>query len=253
MKATAQSSSGNQNILVKFVAHSGLCSRRKAEALIKAGEISVNNFVVQDPTYHVDTNDTVRYKKQIIQKSTGEDFIYILLNKPTNTLCTTFDPENRATIFDLIKHPKLKNVRLYNIGRLDRNTTGAIIITNDGDLAQRMTHPSFEVRKTYAATLHKPLSAEKIEQIKNGVQLEDGFVRVDNIMPARGRNTQTMLITLHSGKNRIIRRIFEQMGFYVEKLERMAFGPISKKGLAAGQARFLSQKEITLLKESVSR
>lgn len=251
MKAAQHSPKASKNILVKFIPHSGFCSRRKAEALIKAGEISINNFVMQDPTYEVQAKDTVRYKKQIITapKEEETDFVYLVLNKPANTLCTAHDPEGRPTIFDLIKHPKLKHVRLYNVGRLDRNTTGAIIITNDGALAQRMTHPSFEVKKTYAVTLHKPLTEEKIEQIKGGVQLEDCFVRVDKIEPTGSRNSPTVFVTIHSGKNRIIRRIFEQMGFFVEKLDRVAFGPISKKGLAAGEARFLTKKEIAALQE----
>ncbi|MBM3886434.1 rRNA pseudouridine synthase [Candidatus Dependentiae bacterium] len=246
MKATAESSGASKNILVKYVAHSGLCSRRKAEALIKNGEISVNNFVVTSPGYELQPKDVVRYDKKILQQE--KEFFYLIINKPAGMLCTASDPEGRPTIFDLLSHSRFKGLRLYNVGRLDRNTTGALIITNDGDLAQRMTHPSFEVRKTYAVTLHKPLSEEKVEQIKRGVQLEDGFVRVDNIELVRGRSSsQSVFVTLHSGKNRIIRRIFEQMGYYVEHLERISFGPISKKGLAKGEFRLLNQKEIAAL------
>lgn len=245
MKAAIQSSNESKNLLVKFVAHSGLCSRRKAEMLIKRGEITVNNFVMTNPGYQMQERDVVRYDKKVLHKE--QKFLYLVINKPAGVLCTTTDPEGRQTVFDLLTHPRLKGTRLYNVGRLDRSTTGALIITNDGSLAQRMTHPSFEMRKTYAATLHKPLTEDKIEQIRRGVQLEDGFIRVDSIEPARGKHSQTMLITLHSGKNRIIRRIFEQMGYYVEHLERISFGPISKKGLAKGESRMLTHREIKAL------
>lgn len=255
MKAAQQTSKtpSSKNLLVKFVAHSGLCSRRKAEQLIKMGEISVNNFIVKDPAYDVQEKDTVRYKKQVLAAAKKENFIYIVLNKPANMLCTSFDPEGRPTIFDLLKSsPQLAGLRLYNVGRLDLNTTGAILLTNDGDLAQRMTHPSFEMRKTYAVTLHQTITEERMEQIRRGVQLEDGFIRVDSIVPSRGgRHSQTVFVTLHSGKNRILRRIFEQMGLFIEKLERISFGPITKKGLAVGQARLLSNKEVSSLRESL--
>ncbi len=245
MKAATLPSTEPRNLLVKFVAHSGLCSRRKAELLIKRAEITVNNFVITNPGYEMQERDVVRYNKKILSQE--EELVYLVINKPAGILCTTIDPEGRPTVFDLLSHPRLKGTRMYNVGRLDRSTTGALIITNDGALAQRMTHPSFEMRKTYAATLHKPLTEDKIEQIRRGVQLEDGFVRVDSIEPSRGRHTQTMHITLHSGKNRIIRRIFEQMGYYVEHLERISFGPISKKGLAKGESRLLTHKEIKAL------
>lgn len=253
MEIAAEKTQISKNILVKFLAHSGLCSRRKAEALIKMGEISVNNFVIKNPAYVLNERDTVRYDKRIIKPNTNPDFLYLVLNKPVGMLCTAHDPEGRPTIFSLLNHPKLKNVRLYNVGRLDRNTSGAILITNDGKLAQRMTHPSFEVHKTYAATLHKPLSEEKVEQIRRGVQLEDGFIRVDHIETTGNRTSPTALVTLHSGKNRIIRRIFEQMGFFVEKLDRISFGPISKKGLAKGEVRFLNKKEIAALHKQAAR
>lgn len=236
--------STSKNILTKFVAHSGLCSRRKAEELIKCGDITVNNFVITNPAYEMREKDVVRYKKKIISTTTPE-LVYLVMNKPINTLCTAQDPEGRPTIFDLLSHPKIKNLRLFNVGRLDRNTTGAIIITNDGRLAQCMTHPSFEVRKTYAVTLSRPMTQESIETVRRGIQLDNLFVRVDSIEPVNPRITQKLFVSLHSGKNRIIRRIFEQIGFFVERLERVSFGPISKKGLAQGEYRFLTKKEIS--------
>lgn len=240
----------SKNFLVKFVAHSGLCSRRKAEELIKTGEISVNNYITTDPSYLVQERDTIRYKKKILTEEVADNFYYIALNKPANTICTSHDPDGRPTVHEFTKHLNPKNTRLYTIGRLDRNTTGIILLTNDGALAQRMTHPSFNILKTYAVTLHKPLPEERLEQIKRGVQLDDCFIRVDSIEFAQQRkNSPCIFISIHSGKNRIIRRIFEQMGCFIEKLERVSFGPISKKGLAIGQARFLNTKEIATLRK----
>jgi 23S rRNA pseudouridine2605 synthase len=240
----------SRNLLVKFIAHSGLCSRRRAEGLIKIGEITVNNFVITNPGYEMQEKDVVRYKKKVIS-AVQPELMYLVMNKPANTLCTTSDPEGRPTIFDLLTHPKIKNTRLYNVGRLDRNTTGAIIVTNDGDLAQRMMHPSFEVRKTYAVSLNRPMSEEAIQTIKRGIKLEDGFVKVDSIEPVKARITQTMIVSLHSGKNRIIRRLFEQIGYFVERLERVAFGPINKKGLAQGEYRLLTKREVADLLRAV--
>ncbi len=231
-------------LLVKFVARSGLCSRRWAEQLIKGGNISVNNFIMKNPAYRVQEKDIVRFDKKILQR---EEFVYLVLNKPPNTLCTAQDPEGRPTIFDVVAHHKLKNMRLYSIGRLDRNTTGAIILTNDGALAQRMAHPSYKTSKTYTVTLSQSADPSKIEQIRRGVQLEDGFVRVDRIISAFGHDMGTFTVTLHSGKNRIIKRIFEQMNLFVKKLERVAFGPITKKGLARGEWRFLTKEELAWL------
>lgn len=228
-----------------FVVQSGLCSRRKADELIKSGEITVNHWPVTDPTYSVQEKDTVRYKKQILTPQVI-DFTYILLHKPSGYVTTASDNKHRKTIFDLIHDETIKH-RLFPVGRLDITTTGILLITNDGQLAQKLAHPRYEIEKVYQVQLDKALSSEAELAIKKGLFLKDGKISVDRL--ERGYSPTSVRITIHSGKNRIIRRIFESQGYTVIKLERIGFAGLTKKGLALGQWRFLNKKEIAQLKK----
>lgn len=230
--------------LNKFIAHSGVCGRREAAELVKQGLVQVNKKQVNEPGFKVSEADivSVRGKQVFMQKNP----VYILINKPKDYITTSEDPQGRKTVLDIVKNATPE--RIYPVGRLDRNTTGVLLLTNDGELAQKLTHPSFEVRKVYEVTLDKPLVKKDFEQILQGVTLEDGLVRADVIGYADPKNKNIIGIEIHSGRNRIVRRIFEHLGYDVKNLDRVMFGNLTKKNVERGKWRFLSEKEIRLLK-----
>lgn len=230
--------------LNKFVAHAGVSSRRDAADLIRAGKISVNNQVITEPGFKVTRADDIRFQgKKIV---TSRNLVYILLNKPKDHITTTEDPEGRKTVMDIIKNAT--NERVYPIGRLDRNTTGVLLLTNDGELAQKLSHPSYEVRKIYEVTLDRPLVKKDFDELLNGITLEDGFIAPDSLAYADSKNKAVIGIEIHSGKNRIVRRIFEKLGYDVRNLDRVMYANLTKKNVERGKWRFLQDKEIRLLK-----
>lgn len=236
--------------LNQFIAHAGICSRRKADDLIKSGKISVNDQVITAMGYTIKEDDIIKHDGQIL---TPEKKVYVLLNKPKGYITTTSDEEDRKTVLDIVL-PQVKraikniDIRIYPVGRLDRNTTGLLLITNDGDLTQALTHPSFEIAKIYMVTLDRPLNIEEFEKIKLGLELEDGIIKVDEIAYPDPRDRTKIGIALHSGKNRIVRRIFEHFNYEVKKLDRVMYAGLTKKDLPRGKWRFLLEKEIIRLK-----
>jgi len=230
--------------LNKYVSNSGVCSRRAADELIVKGEVSVNDAVVLEPGYRVQQGDKVEYKGKVIRPI--EQRIYILLNKPRDVITTLSDERGRKSIQDIIKGKVSTHV--FPVGRLDRDTTGLLLITNDGDLTKRLSHPSYEVKKIYHATLNKPLEESDLEKIRTGLQLEDGFMKVDGISYVKNAMPNEIGLTVHSGRNRIIRRIFEFLGYEVEKLDRVYYAGLTKKDLPRGMMRFLTKEEVVRLK-----
>jgi 23S rRNA pseudouridine2605 synthase len=230
--------------LNKFIAHSGVCGRREAAELVKEGKVTVNGDKVFEPGYKVSDTDkiVVKGKRVFLQKNS----VYILLNKPKDFITTSNDPQGRKTVLDLIKGATTE--RVYPVGRLDRNTTGVLILTNDGELAQKLTHPSFEVKKIYEVTLDKPVSKADLDQIAAGVTLEDGFVAADSVGYANTKDKHIVGIEIHSGKNRIVRRIFEHLGYDVKALDRVMFANLTKKNVERSKWRYLNEKEVRLLK-----
>lgn len=225
--------------LNKYIAHAGVCSRRNAGLLVKEGKVSVNGHVTIDPSYQVQPQDVVKVNGKRVAT---EKKLYILLNKPKNCIATVSDEKGRRTVIDLLK-PDIKE-RVYPIGRLDRDSTGLLLLTNDGDLAQRLAHPKYEVKKTYHVLLSKPIEQEHMRVLKKGVRLEDGLARIDSIRIAPGSIKNKVYVTLHSGKYRIIRRMFEKLGYEVIALDRIAFATLTKRGLPGSMWRFLKAKEL---------
>ncbi len=228
--------------LNKFIANAGICSRREADDMIAAGVISVNGQVITEMGYKVKPEDVVKYNNESLR---SERLVYILLNKPKDFITTTDDPEDRKTVMSLIA--KACKERVYPVGRLDRNTTGVLLFTNDGDMAKKLTHPSFEVYKVYQVELDRALKASDMLLAEEGVRLEDGFIKPDEVVYA-GADKKTIGIELHSGKNRIVRRIFEHLGYEVKKLDRVVFAGLTKKDLPRGRWRFLTDLEVASLK-----
>ncbi len=228
--------------LNKYIANAGICSRREADELITAGVVTVNGTVITEMGHKVMPGDSVKYNNQLLR---SEALVYILLNKPKDFITTTDDPENRKTVMSLIA--KAGKERVYPVGRLDRNTTGVLLFTNDGDLAKKLTHPSFEVHKIYQVELDRPLKMADMQQIADGIKLDDGFIKVDEIVYA-GAEKNIIGVEIHSGKNRIVRRIFESMQYEVKKLDRVVFAGLTKKDLPRGRWRFLSELEVANLK-----
>lgn len=228
--------------LNKYVAHTGLCSRRKAAEIIKNGKIKVNGITETNPAVEVSEKDQIEYKGRplLLEKN----LIYLLLNKPKAVITSLSDDKGRKTIADLLGRDIEE--RVYPVGRLDYNTTGLLLITNDGELANKLTHPSYEVKKVYEVELDQPLSIQHFQMIKEGLELEDGPIKVDAISIAG--NEKTVGIELHSGRNRIVRRIFEHLGYSVVRLDRMRFADLTKKNLPRGKYRHLTKKEIIFLK-----
>lgn len=232
--------------LNKYLAYAGVCSRRNAVSFIQQGKVSVNNTIIKEPSYLLQENDVVRVNSKIIALQRN---IYVLLNKPKGFITTTDDDHNRNTVMDLLK-PKIKE-RLYPVGRLDQDTTGLILLTNDGMTAQHLSHPSFGVSKIYQVTLDAPLSFDREQQLRAGVQLKDDRVEVDSLVVLNKGRTR-IKIELHSGQNRVVRRLFMHVGYHVLKLDRIVYAGLSKKNLPVGMWRFLNAKEIEYLKSFVA-
>lgn len=244
-KAKEEISSSNSEDgtrLNKFIANAGICSRREADEMIKAGVITVNGEFITEMGYKVQQGDVVKYNNETLR---GERLIYILLNKPKDFITTTDDPEERKTVMNLIA--KACKERVYPVGRLDRNTTGVLLFTNDGDIARKLTHPSFEVHKIYQVELDKAVAKEDMQVISNGITLDDGFIKVDEAAyTTESRNV--VGVEIHSGRNRIVRRIFEHLQYKVLKLDRVVFAGLTKKDLPRGRWRFLTEMEVANLK-----
>jgi len=230
--------------LNKFISNAGICSRREADMLISTGVITVNGKIVTELGYKIKPTDIVHYGGESIRR---EKNVYLVLNKPKDYLTTMDDPDQRKTVYDLIRNAC--NERVYPVGRLDRASTGVLLFTNDGDLTKKLTHPKYEKKKIYHVVLDKPLKRADMDKIAEGVTLEDGDVKADEIHYVAGAASKKEVgIELHSGKNRIIRRIFESLEYKVMKLDRVYFAGITKKDLPRGRWRFLTEKEIAMLK-----
>jgi 23S rRNA pseudouridine2605 synthase len=230
--------------LNKYIAHSGVCSRRDAAELIKSGKVQVNGKIIAEPGFKVTLKDEIKFNNKKVFPVA--DLVYILLNKPKDYLTTTDDPQNRKTVLDLIVGATKD--RVYPVGRLDRNTSGVLLLTNDGELAQKLTHPSNEVKKVYAVTLDKPLEKKHFDQILKGVPLEDGIANVDVLAFTDVTDKTQVGVEIHSGRNRIVRRIFEHLGYDVKGLDRVMFAGLTKKNVNRGKWRYLNEKEVRELK-----
>ena len=231
--------------LNKYIAHGGICSRRDAADLIRIGKVSVNGKVVTEPGTKVLPTDTVKVNDKKVTIS--RNFVYILLNKPKDYITTTDDPQGRKTVLDLIRAATAE--RVFPVGRLDRNTSGVLLLTNDGDLAQKLAHPSHEIKKIYHVTLDKALTKGDFDKIIGGeVKLEDGVAHVDVLAYADPKDKTQIGLEIHSGRNRIVRRIFEQLGYDVRGLDRVMYAGLTKKNVQRGMWRLLSEKEIRILK-----
>ncbi len=231
--------------LNKYIANAGVCSRREADRLIEAGEVTVNGEVVTELGTKIQPTDEVRYGDKVLQR---EKPVYILLNKPKDYITTTSDEYDRKNVMNLVAGACPQ--RVYPVGRLDRNTTGLLLITNDGELAKKLTHPRYGVKKIYQVELDKSLSQEDFQQIISGLELADGFIAPDELAYV-GESRREIGITLHSGKNRIVRRIFEHLGSEVVKLDRVYYAGLTKKDLPRGEWRFLRKDEVNILKMSL--
>lgn len=229
--------------LNKYLANAGICSRREADEFIMAGVVSVNDQIVTELGAKVKRSDIVKFHDQLVSI---ENKVYILLNKPKDCVTTTDDPQERKTVLDLVKGAC--DERIYPVGRLDRNTTGVILLTNDGELAAKLTHPKFLKKKIYFVTLDKNVTRADMDAIASGITLEDGEIHADEISYTSEDDKSQVGIEIHSGKNRIVRRIFESLGYKVKKLDRVFFAGLTKKGLRRGQWRFLSEKEVNMLR-----
>lgn len=234
--------------LNKYIANAGICSRREADEMIATGVITVNGEICTQLGTLVGPNDKVQFGGQTLK---AEKKVYLLMNKPKGYITTSDDPEDRKTVMDLLDGACSE--RIYPVGRLDRNTTGVLLFTNDGDMAKKLTHPSHGARKIYHVTLDKPLTHKDMQDISKGVYLEDGLVTVDEISYVESGDRKEVGVQLHSGKNRIVRRIFEHFGYEVVKLDRVLFAELTKKGLVRGGWRFLTDKEIDFLKMNVGK
>ena len=233
--------------LNRYISNAGICSRREADDLISAGLVSVNGEIVTEMGYKVAPGDEIRYNNE---RLSWEKKVYLLMNKPKDTITSSDDPEGRKIIMDLIKDPRLP--RVYPVGRLDRNTTGVILLTNDGELAQRLTHPKYNVVKIYKAVLNKNFAPKDLQELSNnGVELEDGPIKPDAVGIPSASEKNVVWVQIHSGRNRIIHRMFEAMGYLVDKLDRLEFAGMERKGLDRGEWRHLDDKEIKKLKKLV--
>lgn len=229
--------------LNRYIAKAGICSRREADTLIASGAIKVNGKVVTELGTKVAKGDKVQYEDQTLK---NEQLVYYILNKPKDYITTMDDPQKRKTVLDLLRGACKE--RIYPVGRLDRNTSGVLLFTNDGDLSKKLLHPKHLVKKIYQATLDKSLKQEDFNKIKEGLQLEDGFIQPDELAYSSKENKKEIGIEIHSGKNRIVRRIFEALGYRVIRLDRVYFAGLTKKSLSRGQYRKLSEDEVRHLK-----
>ena len=231
--------------LNKFMANAGVCSRREADELIQKGLVKVNGNVVTELGVKITRNDVVEYNDKVV---VAESKCYILLNKPKDTVTTSDDPNGRKTVMDLVKGAC--NERIYPVGRLDRNTTGVLLLTNDGDLASKLTHPKYVKKKIYQVWTDKPISEEDMQHMADGVELEDGPIHADAISYVSPTDRKQAGIEIHSGRNRVVRRIFESLGYHVVKLDRVYFAGLTKKNLPRGRWRYLTQEEVNFLKQN---
>ena len=229
--------------LNKFLSNAGVCSRREADEYIAAGVVKVNDVVVNELGTKITRQDVVVFHDRQVQI---ESKLYVLLNKPKNCVTTSDDPQERLTVMDLVKSACKE--RIYPVGRLDRNTTGVLLLTNDGDMASKLTHPSFKKKKIYHVWLDKNVSIEDMEKIANGIELEDGEIHADAISYANEEDKSQVGVEIHSGRNRIVRRIFETLGYHVVKLDRVYFAGLTKKNLGRGKWRYLNEKEVNALR-----
>ncbi|MCO6486871.1 MAG: rRNA pseudouridine synthase [Phaeodactylibacter sp.] len=230
--------------LNKYVAHCGVCSRRQAAELVKAGQVTVNGEKVTEPGYQVQEGDKVALRGKPIRPE--KKLVYVLLNKPKDYITTVKDEKGRRTVFDLLGNQVQE--RIFPVGRLDRATTGLLLLTNDGDLAGKLAHPSHKVKKFYQVALDKPLAAVDLEKIRSGLELEDGKAIVDGAGYIEGGSKNEVGIELHIGRNRIVRRIFEHLGYQVVRLDRVYYAGLTKKDLPRGRWRHLSEQEVIMLK-----
>ncbi len=230
--------------LNKFIAHGGICSRRDAAELVRGGKVTVNGALVTDPGVKVSTHDDVKLNNKKVVPT--NNLVYILLNKPKDFITTSDDPQGRKTVLDLVRTATTE--RVYPVGRLDRNTSGVLLLTNDGELAQKLSHPKHEIKKVYEVKLDRPLAKADFEKIGTGITLEDGFVAPDVIAYADSKDKSIIGIEIHSGRNRIVRRIFEHLKYDVKGLDRVMFAGLTKKDVLRGTWRFLKDKEVRLLK-----
>ena len=229
--------------LNKFLANAGVCSRREADTFIEAGVVKVNGQVVTELGTKVKRSDSVLFHDQLVSI---EKKVYILLNKPKDYVTTSDDPQNRKTVMDLVKGACRE--RIYPVGRLDRNTTGVLLLTNDGELASKLTHPQYLKKKVYHVYLNKNVTAADMRMIAEGIQLEDGEIHADAIEYASETDRKQIGIEIHSGRNRIVRRIFESLGYKVIKLDRVLFAGLTKKNVRRGDWRFLTEQEVNMLR-----
>ena len=232
--------------LNRFIANAGICSRREADDLITAGLVTVNGVHVTEMGYQVKPTDEVKYNGERLSR---EKKVYLLLNKPKDAITTAEDPEGRRTVLELFGNEL--GERIYPVGRLDRNTTGVLLFTNDGDLAQRLMHPSYEMTKVYKASLNKTFKGEDMWTLQNGVELEDGFIKPDAVAYPDAKNKSEVGIEIHSGKNHIIHRMFEHLGYTVDKLDRVLYAGMTKGKLKRGEWRQLTEKELLAVKRAV--
>ena len=230
--------------LNKYVALCGVSSRRGAAELIKQGVVYVNGVATTEIGYRISPKDVITYKGNVLELVSKK--IYILMNKPKDTITTVSDERGRKTVLDIIS--RTIKERIYPVGRLDRDTTGLLVLTNDGELAQKLSHPSFKVKKLYHAVLNRALTKNDLDKIREGLILEDGKAEVDAINHLEGEAKDQVMIEIHIGKNRIVRRIFEQLGYQVEKLDRVFYGGLTKKDLPRSGYRSLTQQEVIMLK-----
>ena len=231
--------------LNKFIANAGICSRREADQLIEKGDIKVNGEVMTSMGYKVTAKDEVVYRGKVIS---AEKKVYVLLNKPKGFVTTMDDPHAEKKVISLVRHACEE--RIYPVGRLDKDTTGLLLFTNDGELTKKLTHPSFEKKKVYHVFLNKDFTQQELEQVKKGIELEDGFIAADEISFVDEQDKTQVGIEIHSGKNRIVRRIFAHLGYKVVKLDRVIFAGLTKKNLSRGKWRFLTDQEVGFLKMS---
>ena len=229
--------------LNKYIAASGICSRREADHLISAGLVSVNGKTITELGTKVNHEDDVRYNGERLR---NERKVYLMLNKPKDYVTTTDDPKERKTVMQLIRNAGKE--RVYPVGRLDRNTTGVLLFTNDGEMAKKLTHPSHNKKKIYHIFLEKAFTAADMRKLTEGITLEDGFIQPDAISYVSSEHKREIGLEIHSGRNRIVRRMFESLGYRVSKLDRVYFAGLTKKNVPKGKWRFLTEKEITRLK-----
>lgn len=230
--------------LNKYIANAGICSRREADDLITSGVVQVNGKTITEMGFRIKATDIIKYGGQTLKK---EKLVYLILNKPKDYITTVDDPQKRKTVLELVQGACRE--RIYPVGRLDRATTGLLMFTNDGELTKKLTHPRYGVRKIYHVSLDKPLKHTDMDKIKDGLELEDGSIKVDEVTyVGDGADKHEVGVEIHSGKNRIVRRIFESLGYNVRKLDRVVFGPLTKKDMARGRWRILTDAEVGMLK-----